>query len=577
MIKTRLIKAVPESKKYIAANVVCQLVGLAASTAAVISIADFLQKLYEKNTSNGSLFRLIIIVSVSLAIRAVCIMLSEKAGFDSSRSVKLVLRKKIIEKLLRLGCSYNSQTATAEVVQLAGEGVDQLETYFGAYLLQFFYAMLAPVFLFAVTSFFSLKTAAVLLICVPLIPMSIVCVQKIAKRLLADYWVQYAKLGDSFLESLQGLTTLKIYQSDGHIYEKINTESERFRRITMKVLTMQLNSVTVMDIFAYGGAAAGIILAVLGFSKGEISLCGFISIVLLSAEFFLPMRKLGSFFHIAMNGMAASDKIFRLLDLPEKENGTLEINSSVVAFENVNFSYDDSREILKNISMYFPEKSFTAIIGESGCGKSTAAGIISGKNKGYSGSVKIGGNELRDISEKSLTENVTLISCGSYIFGGTVRENLHMADENADEEKLWSVLERVRLAEFFKGENGLDTQLSQGGANLSGGQRQRLALARGILHNSRIYIFDEATSNIDIESEECILSEIRKMSAEKTVIMITHRFANAVNADKIYAFEKGHIAESGTHSELVKSGGIYAKLWEKQSALEAIGGICETE
>ena len=577
MIKTRLIKAVPESKKYIAANVVCQFVGLAASTVAVISIADYLQRLYEKSTANGDMLRLIIIVAASLIVRAVCIMLSEKAGFESSRSVKLILRKRITEKLLRLGCSYNSQTATAEVVQLAGEGVDQLETYFGAYLPQFFYAMLAPVFLFAVTSFFSLKTAVILLICVPLIPVSIVCVQKIAKRLLADYWVQYAKLGDSFLESLQGLTTLKIYQSDGHIHDKINSESERFRRITMKVLTMQLNSVTVMDIFAYGGAAAGIILAVLGFSKGEITLCGLISIVLLSAEFFLPMRKLGSYFHIAMNGMAASDKIFHLLDLPENNDGNLNVESGDISFDKVNFSYDDSREILKNISMDFPEKSFTAIIGESGCGKSTAAGIISGRNKGYSGSVKIGSIELRDISEKSLTKNVTLISCGSYIFGGTVREALLMADENAYDEKLWSVLERVRLAEFFRSENGLDTQLSPGGANLSGGQRQRIALARGILHDSSIYIFDEATSNIDVESEECILSEIRKMSAEKTVIMITHRLANAVNSDRIYAFEKGRIAESGTHSELVSGGGVYAKLWEKQSALEAIGGICETE
>lgn len=577
MIKMRLIKAVPQSKKYIAANVTCQLIGLAAGTGAVISIAEFLQNLYGKSTANGDIIRLVIIIAVSLIVRTICIMLSEKAGFESSRSVKLILRKRITEKLLRLGCSYNSQAATAEVVQLAGEGVDQLETYFGAYLPQFFYAMIAPVFLFAAMSFFSLKTAVVLLICVPLIPVSIVCVQKIAKRLLADYWVQYAQLGDSFLESLQGLTTLKIYQSDGYIHKKINTESERFRRITMKVLTMQLNSVTVMDIFAFGGAAAGIILAVLGFLKGEITLCGVISIVLLSAEFFLPMRKLGSYFHIAMNGMAASDKIFHLLDLPENEDGDLNVNSGDISFDSVNFSYDNSRDILKNISMDFPEKSFTAIIGESGCGKSTAAGILSGRNKGYSGSVKIGGNELCDISEKSLTENVTLISCGSYIFGGTVREALLMADEKADDEKLWSILERVRLAEFFKGENGLDTQLSPGGANLSGGQRQRLALARGILHDSRIYIFDEATSNIDVESEECIFSEIRKMSAEKTVIMITHRLANAVNADRIYVFEKGKISGSGTHSELVENGGIYAELWKKQSALEAIGGKCETE
>lgn len=577
MIKTRLIKAVPESKKFIAANVICQLVGLAAGTAAVISIADFLQRLYEKSASDSDLIRFFIIIAVALAIRIICIMLVEKAGFEASKPVKLMLRKKITEKLLRLGCSYNSQASTAEVVQLAGEGVDQLETYFGAYLPQFFYAMAAPIFLFAVTSFFSLKTAVVLLICVPLIPVSIVCVQKIAKRLLADYWVQYAKLGDSFLESIQGLTTLKIYQSDRSFHEKINAESERFRRITMKVLTMQLNSVTVMDIFAYGGASAGIILAVLGFSKGKISLCGFIPIVLLSAELFLPMRRLGSYFHIAMNGMAASDKIFHLLDLPENEEGRLEIYSGDISFDNVNFSYDDSREILKNISMKFPERSFSAIIGESGCGKSTAAGLLSGRNKGYLGSVKIGGNELRDISEKSLTDNVTLISCSSYIFGGTVREALLMADENSNDERLWSILERVRLADFFRSENGLDTQITAGGANLSGGQRQRLALARGILHDSRIYIFDEATSNIDVESEECILSEIRKMSAEKTVIMITHRLANAVNADRIYAFERGYITESGTHSELVNSGGIYAKLWEKQSALEAIGGKCETE
>lgn len=577
MIKTRLIKAVPESKKYIAANVICQVLGLAASTAIIISIADFLQDLYNGKVSDGCAFRFVFVILISLSVRSVCIILAEKAGFEASKSVKLLLRRKITEKLLRLGCGYNSQTSTAEIVQLAGEGVDQLETYFGAYLPQFFYAMLAPFFLFAVTSFFSLKTALILLICVPLIPFSIVCVQKIAKRLLADYWVQYAKLGDSFLESLQGLTTLKIYQSDGYIHNKINAESERFRRITMKVLTMQLNSVTIMDIFAYGGAAAGIILAVSEFAKGKISLCGLISIVLLSAEFFLPMRKLGSYFHIAMNGMAASDKIFHLLDLPEKNDGSLAVKSGNIVFENVDFSYDNTRQILKKISMEFPEKSFTAIVGESGCGKSTAAGILSGRNKGYSGSVKVGKNELRDISEKSLTENITLISCGSYIFGGTVRENLLIADENADDNDLWRVLDRVRLGDFFRSENGLDTVIAAGGANLSGGQRQRLALARGILHKSKIYIFDEATSNIDIESEECILSEIRRMSAEKTVIMITHRLANAVDADRIYAFENGQIAEYGTHSELVSSGGIYAEMWNKQSELEAIGGRFETE
>lgn len=570
MIKKRLIQIVPEAKKYIAANVVCQWVGLLAGIVTTIAIAAFLQALYDNSAGIGAL-TIACIAAGALAIRCTALYLSSKAGFSSAKTVKLKLREMIMSKVLRLGRGARD-ISTAETVQLAAEGADQLETYFGQYLPQFFYSMLAPVFLFAVMCFFSVKTAVILLVCVPLIPMSIVAVQKIAKRLLSGYWTQYAKLGDSFLESLQGLTTLKIYQTDGMMHEKINTESERFRKITMKVLTMQLNSITLMDIFVYGGSAAGIIMAVLELQAGNVDLTGCISIILLSAEFFIPMRRLGSYFHIAMNGMAASDKIFRLLDTPEPEQGEISAEGGAVELSGVHFSYDDSREILHGVDMSFPEHSFTAIVGESGCGKSTIAGILTGHNRGYSGSVTIGGTELSQISEAQLMQTVTLISNNSYIFSGTVRETLLEGCENAADEQLWDALERVRLAEFFRNGNGLDTVLTERGGNLSGGQRQRLALARGILHDTRVYVFDEATSNIDAESEDCILDEMRRMAESRTVIMITHRLANCVGTDNIYALKSGVVSGCGKHDELLAEGGVYADLWKEQSAIENVGG-----
>ncbi len=572
MIKKRLIQIVPRSKKYIAANVLCQLVGLAASIVTVYAIASYLQKLWIGMAAGSELAALIVTVLLALAVRAVCLYLSSRTSFLSSKSVKLTLRQMITEKLLRLGRGYSAQTSSSEIVQLAGEGVDQLETYFGAYLPQFFYAMTAPLCLFAAMCFISVKAAVILLVCVPLIPVSIVAVQKIAKRLLSAYWGQYAKLGDSFLESLQGLTTLKIYNTDDRMHEKINAESENFRKITMKVLTMQLNSVTVMDIFAYGGAAAGIITAAVEFAAGNIDLFGCVAIILLSAEFFLPMRKLGSFFHIAMNGMAASDKIFALLDLPEPACGTQTAGKGGIEISALRYSYTEEREVLHGLDMSFGEHGFYTIVGESGCGKSTVAGILSGKNRGYSGSVIIGGTELSDISSESIMQTVSLVSHNSYIFSGTVRENLLAGKSDIPDERLWDALQRVRLADFFKSENGLDTLLSERAANLSGGQRQRLALARGILHDSAVYIFDESTSNIDSESEECILSEIQRMAEQKCVIMISHRIANVHNADRIYVLENGVIAENGQHTQIIESGGLYSRLHKAQSELEQLGG-----
>ena len=491
----------------------------------------------------------------------------------SSKAVKKTLRERIYEKLLRLGVSYKEQVKTSEVVQVAVEGVDQLETYFGAYLPQFFYAMLAPLTLFVVLCFVNVPAAIVLLVCVPLIPIAIAAVQTWAKKLLSKYWGQYTALGETFLENLQGLTTLKIYQADEFKNKEMNVEAEKFRKITMKVLTMQLNSITIMDLIAYGGAALGVIMAVTQYAGNHVSLAGCLLIILLAADFFLPMRQLGSFFHIAMNGMAASDKIFRLLDLPEHK---LEVSESFplqhdIVCSNLRFSYEPDREILHGVDLQFPQGSFTALVGESGCGKSTVASILMGRNKGYEGLDTIGGIDLKEISEHSLLQNITYISHQSYLFKGTVRDNLRMGSPSASNEELWAVLDRVNLAAFLKSEQGLNTPLLEKASNLSGGQCQRLALARALLHDSPVYIFDEATSNIDVESENDIMAEIHKLAKRKTVILISHRLANVVQADNIYVLENGRVAESGSHDDLLKKHGLYERLWTAQQSLENYG------
>ena len=570
MINKRLIGTVSESKKYIAGNVVCQWVSLGANIAMMGAIAHLLQSLYEGQPSGAQIAATAVIAAASVLIRYFCAVLSSRMGYLSSKAVKKTLREMIYRKLLRLGASYKEQAHTSEVVQVAVEGVDQLETYFGQYLPQFFYAMLAPLTLFIVLSFISFPAALVLLVCVPLIPVTIVAVQRWAKKLLSKYWGQYTALGDTFLENLQGLTTTKIYQADEFKHQEMNEQSEQFRKITMKVLTMQLNSITIMDLIAYGGAALGVILAVTQFRAGHIGLAGCLTIILLAADFFLPMRLLGSFFHIAMNGMAASDKIFRLLDLPEAEAKAAAVPADCsIQCCDLRFSYEADREILHGVDMAFPMGSFTAIVGESGCGKSTIASILMGRNKGYSGGITVGGVALSEISEASLMENFTYISHQSYLFKGTVRENLLMARPNAGEDTLWQVLEQVNLADFLRSEKGLDTQLNEKASNLSGGQCQRLALARALLHDSPVYIFDEATSNIDVESENDIMREIHQLAKSRTVILISHRLANVAGADNIYVLDGGSIVESGDHNTLLVQNGAYAKLWNAQQELES--------
>ena len=572
MINKRLIGTVPESKKYVAGNVALQWCSLAANIGMMSAIAELLASLFTKTADGNTILWTAIAAAFALLVRFACTVFASRMGYLSSRAVKQTLRAQIYEKLLRLGSSYQEQVKTSEVVQMAVEGVDQLETYFGAYLPQFFYAMLAPLTLFLVLCFVNVPSALVLLVCVPLIPIAIAAVQTWAKKLLSKYWGQYTALGDTFLENLQGLTTLKIYQADDFKNEEMNRESEKFRKITMKVLTMQLNSITIMDLVAYGGAALGIIMAVTQLQAGAVSVRGCILIILLAADFFIPMRQLGSFFHIAMNGMAASDKIFRLLDLPETQKGTEAFPKECsISCKNIHFSYEEDREILHGVSMEFSQGSFTSIVGESGCGKSTIAAILMGRNRGYTGLVTLGGKELRDISEADLMKNVTYISHQSYLFKGTVRDNLLMGKPDAADEELWAVLTRVKLADFLKSENGLDTRLRERASNLSGGQCQRLALARALLHDSPVYIFDEATSNIDVESENDIMREICLLAKHKTVILISHRLANVTDSDNIYVMEHGYVKESGSHEELLMRGGAYAELWNAQQDLENYG------
>ena len=570
MINKRLIGTVPESRKYVAGNVALQWLSLLANMAMMTAITALLACLALGESRRIGLTAAV--AAGAVVLRFACTAGASRMGYLSSKTVKRTLRELIYRKLLGLGAGYRQSASTAEVVQVAVEGVDQLETYFGAYLPQFFYAMLAPLTLFAYLCTVNAPSALVLLVCVPLIPIAIAAVQTWAKKLLAKYWGQYTALGDTFLENLQGLTTLKIYQSDSFKQEEMNREAESFRRITMKVLTMQLNSITIMDLIAYGGAALGVILSVTQYRAGRVDLAGCLLIILLSADFFIPMRQLGSFFHIAMNGMAASEKIFRLLDLPEPERGTAPFPKDCsITCTSLGFAYEPDRPILHGIELAVPKGGFTAIVGESGCGKSTVAGLLMGRNRDYTGSIQIGGVELTDIAEANLMESITYISHQSYLFKGTVRENLRMGRPDATDDELWAALEKVKLDGFLRQEKGLDTPLTEQGANLSGGQRQRLALARALLHDSPVYIFDEATSNIDVESENDIMEEIHRLAREKTIILISHRLANVTGADNIYVVEKGRVVEYGTHYELLEKRGAYAALWNAQQSLENYG------
>lgn len=573
MFQKKLSALSPESVKYQAAHVFLQWISLLATIGFTAIFTGILGKAQERSLSFRDTGTALAAVAAIIIIKFLSAIFQEYFSFKSSETVKATLRNRIFSKLRRLGASYKERISSAEVVQLTGEGVDQLETYFGAYIPQLFYSILAPLTLFVFFTPVDALCAAVLFVCVPLIPLTIALVQTFAKRLLSKYWGQYGDLGNTFLENLQGMTTLKIYRTDGLRNEVMNQEAEKFRRITMKVLTMQLNSIFVMDFIAYGGAGTGIILALLRLQSGALDFSDCLMFILLSADFFIPMRRLGSFFHIAMNGIAAGEKILRLLGLPEPEEGTepgTAFAGARISAEGLFFSYDSKRTVLKNVAFTVDGGSLTAIVGESGSGKSTIAALLAGRIRGYDGSITVRGCELSSIKETELLKNTVYTGAESYLFKGTVQDNLRAVRPGATEEELWEALEKVRIAAFFREAEGLQTKLTEGASNLSGGQRQRLALARALLFDGAVYIFDEASSNIDAESEKEIIDCIYRIAGQKTVVLITHRLANAERAGNILVMNNGCVAESGTHRELYDAGGYYRRLWDAQQKLEQV-------
>lgn len=573
MFHKRLIKEFRENQKNIWGMVLTQWVMLIANVALMLQTAAFIAGMVRGENLQNQSIRLLVTLAVVVVVRSLMSLLNSKLSFEASKQVKARLRTMVYEKMMRLGSSYKEYFQTSEVVQITTEGVEQLEIYFGKYMPQFFYSMLAPVTLFVIVGTMSLKVAVVLLICVPLIPLSIVAVQKFAKKMFAKYWGTYTEMGDSFLECLQGLTTLKIYQADERYAKRMDEEAEKFRKVTMRVLIMQLNSISIMDLVAYGGAAVGIILSILEYQKGVIGLAQCFFIIMISAEFFLPLRLLGSFFHIAMNGNAAADKIFRLVDLEEdqgEKSAEMEGESDEIAFSNVSFSYEAKKKVLEGIS-FRAGHGLTALVGESGCGKSTTTLLLMGDRRADEGQIFIGDMPIDKMDLKALRRKITRIRHDSYLFAGTIRENLLMGKEDATETQMKEALREVNLLDFVEKSGGLDFVLLEKASNLSGGQKQRLSLARALLHDTPIYIFDEATSNVDVESENDIMAVVRKLAKTKTVLLISHRLANVVSADQIYVLKDGMIVEKGQHEALCKEDGYYHRLFRQQSALEQFG------
>lgn len=578
MIDKRLVKEVDNSMKYVLLNVGVQWVSLICNIVIIFSVGNILVSTYNNSIVLSSLYPTMFILLILIIIRLFCALLAARFSYHAAENVKLDLRLKIYDKLLKLGPAYSEKISTSEVVQVAVEGVDQLEIYFGRYLPQLFYSLLAPLTLFIIISFINLPSALILFVCVPLIPVSIILVQKFAKKLLAKYWGQYTTLGDSFLENIEGLTTLKIYEADEAKNQEMNIEAEHFRIVTMKVLFMQLNSISVMDLIAYGGAALGLIIASSQYLKGNIGFASAFAIILLSSEFFIPLRLLGSYFHIAMNGMAASDKIFDLLDIEAIEYGSNKLAENIdnIEIKDLSFNYIAEKTVLNNINMNF-EKGLNAIVGESGSGKSTIAKLLSLQNTDYSGLINLNDNDLKSYTFETMANNVMLVAHNAFLFKGSVRDNLLMGNPNASDEDLWDVIKQVRLDAFLNEQAGLDSEVMANGANLSGGQKQRLGLARALLSSAQVFIFDEATSNIDTESEAYIMDVIRNLSKDKIVIVISHRLFNTVEADKLYVINQGHLIESGKHDELLNNQSKYFELYESQSVYENFAGGVENE
>ena len=571
MIDKKLLALLGPNKKYIFYAVGLMIVGLFANLAITASICYAIQYAaeYTSSGSNAQGFILpAVIVIIAMAIRYVTSRSIGDLKDTLGRNVKKDLRQKIYDKIIKLGVRTTDNMSMAGLTQLSMEGVEQLDLYYSAYIPQFFYAMIAPIILFVVTVRINWAVALVLLACVPLIPMSIIAVSRYAKKIFAKYWGKYTSMGDSFLDSVQGLKELKIFQADAAQNIKMNETSEEFRKITMKVLVMQLASTTIMDMVAYGGAGLGIALTIHAVVNGSLSAYAALFLILVAVDFFLPLRAFGSAFHIAMNGASAGNKILSLLAQPDPVWGNETVDSTEITVKDVTFSYDGTRDVLKHASMNFGSTGMCAIVGESGSGKSTVVNLLLGAYHPQQGSILVGNKPLETLSRESYYSHISVVSYNTYIFNETIRQNFMLAKDNVTDEEIYSALKKVNLYDFIIDNGDLDKVITEDAANISGGQKQRLALAINLVANKDIYIFDEATSNIDIDSEAIIMNNIKELSKEKSVIVISHRLANVVAADTIYFIEDGEVKEHGTHNELMNMHEGYAKLYTTQKKLE---------
>ena len=570
MIDKKLLSLLGENKKYIFYTVALMVTGLFANITVTACICRCIQLAaeYSRYNNAGVFVTPVIIAAIGIVVRYITSRAAGDMKDILGRKAKKDLRQKVYNKIVKLGVRSTDGMSMAGLTQVSMEGVEQLDLYYSSYIPQFFYAMIAPAVLFCITVWIDRPVALVLLACVPLIPVSIVAVSKYAKKIFAKYWGKYTSMGDSFLDSVQGLKELKIFRADDEQHIRMNQSSEEFRVITMKVLVMQLASTTIMDLVAYGGAGIGIAVAVSGILNRGLSPFSALFLMLVAVDFFLPLRAFGSAFHVAMNGASAGNKIISLLDQEEPVWGTEEVIDTQLELENVAFSYDGKRQVLKNVSMTFPKTGMTAIVGESGCGKSTVVNLLTGALRPMEGRVTAGSKPVEILSRENYYSHLAVVSYNTYVFNDTIRQNFMLGNKNATDDEIYSALEKVNLADFIRENGGLDKTITEDAANISGGQKQRLALAVNLVADKDIYVFDEATSNIDIESEAIIMANMKQLSQNKAVIVISHRLANVVAADRIYYMEAGCVKESGTHTELMDIRGGYAKLYLTQKSLE---------
>jgi len=567
MVDKELFRLIGGNKKYIFIAVLLQAIGLVANVAITGSVC-YAVYLLTQNAEAVKFVYPLISAAAGIIVRYICSRATGDVKDKLGRSVKKNLRERVYNKIVKLGVKTTDGMSMAGLTQVSVEGVEQLDLYYSSYLPQFFFAMIAPVILFLICVWIDWRTALVLIACVPLIPVSIIAVSKYAKKIFAKYWGKYTSMGDKFLDSVQGLKELKIFQADAAQHVKINESAEEFRVITMKVLVMQLASTTIMDLVAYGGAGVGIALAISGTAFWGLNPIAALFLCLVAVDFFLPLRAFGSAFHVAMNGASAGKKIISLLNAPDPEWGTETVDGKEIKLENLTFSYDGKRDVLKNVNMTFPEKGMTAIVGESGCGKSTVVNMLIGAFRPQKGDVTVGGKQLEKLSRENWYSHLSAVSYNTYIFNESVRDNFKMAKENVSDKEIFAALEKVNLKEFIEENGGLDKVITEDANNISGGQKQRLALAIALVSGKDIYVFDEATSNIDIESEAVIMKNIKAISESRSVIVISHRLANVVPAGNIYYMEEGEIKESGSHEKLMAARQGYARLFAAQKTLE---------